>query len=90
MMLISSCILTSGMDLEIIKNLFQDKQLLRALQNTGFFALVVVPVQTIIALVIAYILASKGIKAKKMFRLIYFLPTLIFKCRFDIDFHVCL
>lgn len=58
------------------QNLFQDKQLLRALQNTGFFALVVVPVQTIIALVIAYILASKGIKAKKMFRLIYFLPTL--------------
>ena len=46
------------------------------MQNTGFFALVVVPVQTIIALVIAYILASKGIKAKKMFRLIYFLPTL--------------
>lgn len=58
------------------QNLFQDKQLLRTLQNTGFFALVVVPVQTIIALVIAYILASKGIKAKKMFRLIYFLPTL--------------
>ncbi|MEY8537396.1 sugar ABC transporter permease [Lactococcus muris] len=58
------------------QNLLQDKQLLRALQNTGFFALVVVPVQTIIALVIAYILASKGIKAKKMFRLIYFLPTL--------------
>lgn len=58
------------------QNLFQDKQLLRALQNMGFFALVVVPVQTIIALVIAYILASKGIKAKKMFRLIYFLPTL--------------
>ncbi|MCR8687437.1 sugar ABC transporter permease [Lactococcus petauri] len=58
------------------QNLFQDKQLLRALQNTGLFALVVVPVQTIIALVIAYILASKGIKAKKMFRLIYFLPTL--------------
>lgn len=58
------------------QNLFQDKQLLRALQNTGFFALIVVPVQTIIALVIAYILASKGIKAKKMFRLIYFLPTL--------------
>ena len=58
------------------QNLFQDKQLLRALQNTGFFALVVVPVQTTIALVIAYILASKGIKAKKMFRLIYFLPTL--------------
>ena len=30
------------------QNLFQDKQLLRALQNTGFFALVVVPVQILI------------------------------------------
>ena len=35
-----------------------------------------VPVQTIIALVIAYILANKGIKGKTVFRLIYFLPTL--------------
>lgn len=57
-------------------NLLVDKQLFRALENTGFFALVVVPVQTIIALVIAYILANKGIKGKTLFRLIYFLPTL--------------
>lgn len=57
-------------------NLLGDKQLFRALENTGFFALVVVPVQTIIALVIAYILANKGIKGKTVFRLIYFLPTL--------------
>ncbi|KEY63645.1 carbohydrate ABC transporter permease [Lactococcus cremoris] len=57
-------------------NLLGDKQLFRALENTGFFALVVVPVQTIIALVIAYILANKGIKGKTLFRLIYFLPTL--------------
>lgn len=58
------------------KNILHDQQLIRALQNTGFFALIVVPVQTIIALVIAYILASKDIKAKKFFRLVYFLPTL--------------
>ncbi len=57
-------------------NLLGDKQLFRSLENTGFFALVVVPVQTIIALVIAYILANKGIKGKTLFRLIYFLPTL--------------
>ncbi|MDR0298956.1 MAG: sugar ABC transporter permease [Streptococcaceae bacterium] len=57
-------------------NLFSDKQLIRALQNTSFFALIVVPVQTLVALVIAYILANKGIKFKKVFRLVYFLPTL--------------
>lgn len=57
-------------------NLFTDKQLIRALQNTGFFALIVVPVQTFIALVIAYILANKSIHGKKIFRLVYFLPTL--------------
>lgn len=57
-------------------NLLNDKQLIRALQITSFFALIVVPVQTLIALVIAYILANKSIKGKKIFRLVYFLPTL--------------
>jgi multiple sugar transport system permease protein/raffinose/stachyose/melibiose transport system permease protein len=38
--------------------------------------LVVVPLQTIFALIIAYILSSKGIKGKKLFRMVYFLPTL--------------
>ncbi|WP_420844021.1 carbohydrate ABC transporter permease [Lactococcus allomyrinae] len=57
-------------------NLLTDKQLIRALQNTSFFALIVVPVQTFIALVIAYILANKSIQGKKVFRLVYFLPTL--------------
>lgn len=58
------------------KNILTDKQLIRALQNTGFFALVVVPAQTIISLVMAYVLASRNVKGKKIFRLIYFLPTL--------------
>ncbi len=57
-------------------NLLSDKQLIRALQNTGFFALIVVPAQTIIALVMAYVLANRDVKGKKLFRLIYFLPTL--------------
>lgn len=57
-------------------NILNDKQLIRAMQNTMFFALIVVPVQTIVALVMAYVLASKDIRGKKVFRLIYFLPTL--------------
>ncbi|MCL2676612.1 MAG: sugar ABC transporter permease [Streptococcaceae bacterium] len=57
-------------------NLLTDGQLVRALQNTGFFALIVVPVQTIIALVMAYVLANREVKGKTFFRLIYFLPTL--------------
>lgn len=58
------------------QSLFSDKQLIRALQNTAFFALIVVPAQTIIALVMAYVLANREVKGKKFFRLIYFLPTL--------------
>ncbi|MDH6365317.1 multiple sugar transport system permease protein [Enterococcus sp. PF1-24] len=56
--------------------IFQDKKAMTALKNTASFAFVVVPLQTLFALVIAYILSSKGIKGKKLFRLIYFLPTL--------------
>ncbi|MDO4871799.1 MAG: sugar ABC transporter permease, partial [Candidatus Saccharibacteria bacterium] len=57
-------------------NILQDKQLMRAISNTAFFALIVVPAQTIISLIMAYTLASKNVKGKKFFRLIYFLPTL--------------
>ena len=56
--------------------IFQDKKALTALRNTTVFAFVVVPLQTFFALVIAYILSSKGIKGKKIFRMVYFLPTL--------------
>ncbi|WP_314061494.1 sugar ABC transporter permease [uncultured Vagococcus sp.] len=56
--------------------MFQDKRALIALKNTASFAMVVVPLQTFFALVIAYILSSDGVKGKKVFRLVYFLPTL--------------
>lgn len=56
--------------------IFQDKKALIAMKNTATFAFIVVPLQTIFALVIAYILSNKGIKGKKLFRMIYFLPTL--------------
>lgn len=57
-------------------NILRDKQLLSAISNTIFFSVVVVPSQTIISLFMAYTLASKDVKFKKVFRLIYFLPTL--------------
>lgn len=56
--------------------IFTDQKARIALRNTATFALVVVPLQTIFALIIAYILSSKGIKGKKLFRMFYFLPTL--------------
>lgn len=56
--------------------IFQDKKALIALKNTATFAFIVVPLQTFFALVVAYILSSKGIKGKQLFRMVYFLPTL--------------
>lgn len=57
-------------------NLFSDPTVRIALENTAGFVLFVVPIQTVIALVIAYVLSSRGVKGKSIFRLIYFLPTL--------------
>ncbi len=57
-------------------NIFSDGIALTALKNTALFSLVVVPTQTFFALLIAYALSNKNIRFKKMFRLIYFLPTL--------------
>lgn len=55
--------------------LFGDERLLKALANTFKFVVVVAPVQTAIALVLAAVLNSR-IKAQNVFRVIYFLPTL--------------
>lgn len=57
-------------------SIFKDPRSLIALKNTALFAAIVVPVQTVISLVMAYVLASRDVKGKKAFRLIYFLPTL--------------
>ncbi len=56
--------------------MFHDKRAWIALKNTATFAAIVVPLQTIFALIIAYVLSSDGVKGKKAFRMIYFLPTL--------------
>ncbi|SKA12734.1 multiple sugar transport system permease protein [Pilibacter termitis] len=57
-------------------NIFSDPRTVIALKNTAVFAAFVVPIQTIISLVMAYVLASRDVKGKKLFRMIYFLPTL--------------
>ncbi len=55
--------------------LFSDPKFMIALKNTIGFAIVVVPIQTFLALLTAYVLSQK-VKFKKGFRFIYFLPTL--------------
>ena len=55
--------------------LLTDSMALKALTNTLSFSVVVVPCQTIIALIIATVLNSK-IRGKYFFRTVYFLPTL--------------
>ncbi|SES70781.1 carbohydrate ABC transporter permease [Anaerobranca gottschalkii] len=61
--------------LDNYRRVFNDTATRRAFYNTTLFASVVVPTQTIIAMVLAAVLNSK-IKGKMFFRTIYFLPTL--------------
>ena len=61
--------------LENYARLFTDNMARTALFNTLSFSVVVVPCQTIIALIIATVLNSK-IRGKYFFRTVYFLPTL--------------
>ena len=51
-----------------------DERVWIALKNTAEYVAIVVPIQTILALVLAIILNSQ-IKGKKTFRIIFFLPT---------------
>ena len=51
-----------------------DERVWIALQNTAQYVAIVVPIQTILALILALIINSK-IKGKNTFRVIFFLPT---------------
>lgn len=62
--------------LDNYKRLFNDPRAMTALKNTARFALFVVPIQTIIALITAFTLSREDIKGRKIFRMVYFLPTL--------------
>lgn len=57
------------------KRVFTDDVAKIALKNTVMFSVIVVPIQTVLALCISSILNSK-IKGKYFFRTVYFLPTL--------------
>ena len=54
--------------------MMDDERVWIALKNTAEYVLIVVPIQTILALALALILNSQ-IKGKKTFRIIFFLPT---------------
>ena len=71
--------LLGGIDYEFrgLQNYFrltQDERVLIALRNTAEYVALVVPTQTILALILAVTLNS-GIHGKKWWRIIYFLPT---------------
>jgi multiple sugar transport system permease protein len=53
----------------------RDEQLWIALKNTVQYVIFVVPTQTVLALILAVLLNTK-IKGKKIFRILYFLPTI--------------
>lgn len=55
--------------------ILDDNRALIALKNTAFYVGIVVPIQTILALILAATL-NAGLKGEKFFRIIYFLPTL--------------
>lgn len=65
----------SFIGLENYKRVFTDSIARTGLINTLIFSVVVVPVQTVLALVIASILAGR-IRGSYFFRTVYFLPTL--------------
>lgn len=56
-------------------SLLKEESFWMALRNVGFFALIFVPLQTIIALVIAFFL-NREIYLKRSFRVVYFLPVI--------------
>ncbi|WP_096439894.1 carbohydrate ABC transporter permease [Alteribacter populi] len=55
--------------------MIEDDRAIIALKNTAVYVAVVVPVQTVLALVLAATL-NAGMKGEKFFRIVYFLPTL--------------
>jgi multiple sugar transport system permease protein len=56
-------------------NVFDDHRALIALRNTFKYVIIVVPLQTALALVLAATL-NAGLKGQGFFRIVYFLPTL--------------
>lgn len=60
--------------LEQYRRIFTDEVFLRALMNNSIFALVVVPVQTCLALGLALLL-NRGLRGMVLFRTLFFMPV---------------
>jgi multiple sugar transport system permease protein len=60
--------------LENFRRLFEDPLFWKSLRNTAFFAVVVVPVQSALALLLAILVNGQG-RAKNFFRTLYFVPV---------------
>lgn len=60
---------------ENFTRIMEDNRAIIALKNTAKYVLIVVPTQTFLALVLAATL-NAGLKGEKLFRIVYFLPTL--------------
>lgn len=72
--------LLGGIDYEFVgfrnfSRLWQDERVWIALKNTAEYVAIVVPAQTLLALLLATTL-NAGIKGKNWWRIIYFLPTI--------------
>lgn len=71
--------LLGGIEYEFIgfrnfTRLVEDERVWIALRNTGEYVAIVVPIQTVLALILAVTLNS-GIRGKNWWRILYFLPT---------------
>jgi len=60
--------------MEQFRRIFADPAFLRALLNNGLFALVVVPLQTILALLLALLL-NRRLRGLALFRTLFFMPV---------------
>lgn len=65
---------TEFVGIEQFKRIFSDSAFLRALANNGIFALVVVPLQTVLALSLALLL-NTGLRGMVLFRTFFFMPV---------------
>lgn len=59
------------------KNMFNDPDFWIALKNTALYTLASVTIQLPLALILALILNQPGLKGRAIFRLIFFLPSLV-------------
>ncbi|MDJ0616716.1 MAG: sugar ABC transporter permease [Calothrix sp. MO_192.B10] len=65
---------TKWVGFEQYRRIFSDPTFFRALLNNGLFALVIVPVQTALALLLALLL-NRPLKAMVLFRTLFFMPV---------------